>query len=81
MRYGQQVVLVKNSRNTSNAAYRRLKEGVISRYMITWRSYDAQHVEVRYINPENKITGAYYTFPIEDLSLTTFLDKKLEDYL
>lgn len=81
MRYGQNVVLVNNSKNIKNAAYQRLKKGVIARYMITWQSYDRRYVEARYINPENRLTTSYYTFPLEDIAPTEFLDKKLEDYL
>ena len=81
MRYGERVVLVNNSNNTKNAAYQRLKKGEFSRYMITWCSYDRNFVEARYINPNNKLTTAYYTFPLKDVAPTTFINKKLEDYL
>jgi hypothetical protein len=81
MRYGDLVTIVQNTKRNRNTAYTRFKNGIRSKYMVCWKSFDNRQVEGRYVNPDGKITSAYYVFPIEDVAPLEFFHKKLEDCL
>ena len=77
---GQVVSLVANPRERKGAAFKRLKDGVISTYKVTWISYNRQSVETRYINDKGVLTTSYWTFTNNEIIPTSILGKKLEDY-
>ena len=80
-RYGQTVTLVANPRNRPGAAFRRLKDGVLARYKVTWVNRDGTMCDAKYINDKGKLTTAYWTFRGDEVVPSELLGKKLEDYL
>jgi len=81
-KYGDTVLLVRNTRNGRNAAYDRVKKGVISRYMVNWVRDDRPYMDLRFISPKTgKATSAIYIIPKEDVVHEKLNEKVLEDYL
>lgn len=80
-RYGQTVTLIANPRNRPGAAFRRLKDGVLAKYRVTWVSHDRTRCDAKYINEKGKVTTAYWMFHSDEVVPTELLGKKLEDYL
>ena len=79
--YGDRVVLVNNSRNTDNAAYRRLRDGVHHVYRVEYESRHGQWVEARGYNKHGRLASHYYFFPKADVVPEKLLNKNLQDYL